>query len=147
MAGGCAARVGAGQPAGEIGRIAGGKIILRPLRTRQAELPHIAAYRLNVRNARLGAQRAGGGVQFQRRAGAAVALVMPDQRHNAAAAAQVQRPVQGLGPGKPGQQQRIAAKGRAGGSVYRSAAVQNLHAHQRSPSRASSPLGLPACDR
>ena len=32
-----------------------------------------------------------------------------------------------------GQQQRIAAKGRAGSSVHGGAAAQNLHAHQRSP--------------
>ena len=66
-------------------------------------------------------------VQLHRRAGAAVAPVMPGQGQNAAAAAQIQRRILWARPGKPGQQQRVGAKARAGRRKNPGAMIENFH--------------------
>ncbi|WP_423405922.1 hypothetical protein ACNQFG_02990 [Faecalibacterium prausnitzii] len=56
---------------------------------------------------RLGEQGAGFRLQLDGCAGAAVAAVVPFQRHDAAAGAQVCRALEPLWLGKAGQQQRV----------------------------------------
>ena len=94
-------------PCREIGRVAGAQVVAALALPEGAQ---VGADGRDVLNALFGAgggqQRAGFGLQLQPQAGAAVALVVPFQAHDAAAGAQV-----GGAPGplwlrKPGQQQR-----------------------------------------
>ena len=118
MAGLGPARVGAARPRSKIRRVAGGKIILPLLRPGGAELPQVGAERRDVVGLVVGgglrAEGGGRGVQLKRRAGAAVAGIVPQQRDDAAAAAHIQRALPPAGQGKAAQQQRI---GRAGNYV------------------------------
>ena len=84
-----------------------------------------------VLRSRLAAECACRRVKFQRRAWSPVPGIVPQQRHNAAPAAQVQRPLVPPGLGEPPQQQRIGAKHGSRRGQYAGAVVQYFNAHLR----------------
>ena len=120
---------GAARPAaGKIGRVAGGQIVQAGVR--RGKGAQIGAQRRDVADVlggqAFGQQGAGRGLQLHRRAGAAVAGVVPFQRHDAAAAAQVRRPLAGPGPGAPRQPQRRGADPGRRAAAHTGAIIQSF---------------------
>ena len=130
MAGGGPGGVGALGPAGKIRRVAGGQVIPAGLAGAGDPAAQVGADRADVPDVlvgrRPGQQFAGLGLDLQGQAGAAVALVVPFQRHHPASRAQVGGPLVPAGDGKAGQQQRVGAKAVGGRAVDAGPIIQNF---------------------